>query len=100
MENFEDIRNKALELFEQRKYTISKHANARMIERKISHTDIRFVLLYGSLYKQEQDKHGDTRYTMRGWDQESRDIRIAFIIKSRLIIITVIREEEYEPNRN
>lgn len=100
MENFEPIRKKALELFEQRKYIASKHANERMIERKISHSDIKFVLLYGSLYKQEKDKYGDIRYTMRGWDQENRNIRIAFIIKNLLIIITVIREDEYEPNRN
>ncbi len=94
MEQFEEIRKKALGFFEQRKYTISKHANERMALRSISHSDIKFVLLYGSLYKQETDKYGDVRYTMRGWDQESRNIRIAFIVKNLLIIITVIREEE------
>lgn len=70
MEQFEDIRKKALELFEE------------------------LVLLHGSKYKQEIDSSGDTRYIMRGWDYESKDIRITFIIKEALIFITVIREEE------
>lgn len=94
MEQFEDIRKKALELFEERKYTISKHANGRMAERIISHSDIKLVLLYGSFYKSETDNYGDIRYTMRGWDQVNRNIRIAFIVKKLLIIISVIREEE------
>ena len=94
MDQFEKIRKNALELFEQRKFTISKHANGRMVEKRLSHSDIKLVLLYGSLYKQENDKYGDIRYTMRGWDQESSNIRIAFIVKNLLIIITVIREEE------
>jgi len=94
MGQFEEIRNRALELFELRKYAISKHANGRMIERRISHPDIKLVLLYGSLYRQETDEYGDIRYTMRGWDQDGRNIRIAFIVKDLLIIITVIREED------
>jgi len=94
MEQFEEIRKKALELFELRKYAITKHTNGRMIERRISHMDIKLVLLYGSLYRQETDDYGEIRYTMRGWDQESRDIRVAFILKNLLIIITVIREED------
>ena len=94
MEQFEEIRKMALELFEQRKYTISKHANERMAERRISHSDIKLVMLYGSLFRQETDEYGDIRYTMRGWNQESRDIRVTFIVKNLLIIITVIREEE------
>ena len=57
-------------------------------------SDIKLVLLHGSLYKQEIDAFGDLRYTMRGWDRESKGIRITFIIKQTLIIVTVIREEE------
>jgi hypothetical protein len=94
MEQFEEIRNSALELFELRKFTISKHANGRMIERRISHQDIKLVLLYGSLYRQETDEYGDIRYTMRGWNQDGINIRVAFIVKNLLIIITVIREED------
>jgi len=45
-------------------------------------------------YKSETDNYGDIRYTMRGWDQVNRNIRIAFIVKKLLIIISVIREEE------
>ncbi|MDP3105146.1 MAG: DUF4258 domain-containing protein [Candidatus Methanoperedens sp.] len=91
---FEEIRKKALELFEQRKYTISKHANERFLERSIYLSDIKLILLHGSLYKKETDSYEDIRYTMRGWDKESRNIRVTFIIKRLLIIITVIREEE------
>lgn len=57
-------------------------------------SDIKLVLLHGSLYKKEIDAFGDTRYTMRGWDHESKNIRTTFILKDVLIIITVIREEE------
>jgi hypothetical protein len=94
MEQFEDIRKKALELFEERKIIMPNHAARRMFERKILPSDIKLVLLYGSKYKQEIDSFGDTRYTMRGWDHKSKDIRITFIIKEALIFITVIREEE------
>lgn len=92
---FEEIRKIALELFEHRKYAIPKHAVERMTERCISLSDIKLVLLHGSLYRQETDDYGDIRYTMRGWDNESKNIRIAFIVKQMLIIITVIREDEY-----
>ncbi len=94
MEQFEDVRKKALELFEQRKISMPKHAVKRMAERSILPSEIKLVLLHGSLYKHEIDDSGDMRYTMRGWDYESRDIRITFVIKEALIIITVIREEE------
>jgi hypothetical protein len=94
MEQFEDIRKKALELFEERKIIMPNHAARRMFERKILPSEIKLVLLHGSKYKQEIDSSGDTRYTMRGWDYESKDIRITFIIKEALIFITVIREEE------
>jgi hypothetical protein len=94
MHEFEEIRKKALELFELRRYTMAKHAVERMAERSISLSDIKMVLLHGSLYRQEIDEHKDTRYTMRGWDHESKNIRIAFIVKHMLVIITVIREEE------
>ncbi len=93
MEQFEEIRKKALELFEQRRYMLPKHALERMTERSIYFSDIKLVLLHGSLYKQEIDDFGDLRYTMRGWDRESKGIRITFILKQTLIIITVIREE-------
>jgi hypothetical protein len=94
MEQFEEIRSKALELFEQQNISIPNHAFRRMVERNIQSSDIKLVLLYGSLYKQEIDEFGDTRFTMRGWDHMSKDIRVTFIIKEALIIITVIREDE------
>jgi|GEM_PF-3035907 len=94
MEQFEEIRKKAQELFEQRRYTISKHAIERMTERNIALSDIKLMLLHGSLYKQENDVYGDIRYTIRGWDHESKNIRVTFIVKQILIIITVIREEK------
>lgn len=94
MEKFEEIRTKALELFEQRKYLLRVHSLGRMAERGIYPSDIKLVLLHGSLYKKEVDTFGDARYTMRGWDNESKNIRITFILKDFLIIITVIREEE------
>lgn len=94
MKQFEEIRTKALELFEQRKYLLRVHSLGRMTERSIYLSDIKLVLLHGSLYKKEVDTFGDTRYTMRGWDHESKNIRVTFLIKDVLIIITVIREEE------
>lgn len=80
----------ALELFEQRKISMPNHAARRMAELP---SEIKLVL-HGSKYKQEIDGSGDTRYTMRGCDYQGKDIRITFIIKETLIIITVIREEE------
>lgn len=68
---FDEIRKKALELFEQRKYTISKHASERMAERDIYLSDIKLVLLHGSLYRQETDPYRDERYTMRGWVEKA-----------------------------
>ncbi len=94
MEQFEEIRKKALELFEQRKISMLNHAARRMAERKILLSEIKLVLLHGSLYNQERDNYGDMRYTLRGWDYEGKDIRVTFVIKEALIIITVIREEE------
>ncbi|VVB87669.1 Uncharacterised protein [uncultured archaeon] len=94
MERFEEIRKKALELFDQRKIIMPTHAVRRMTERNILSSEIKLVLLHGSLYKQETDSCGDTRYTLRGWDYEGGNIRITFVIKEALIIITVIREEE------
>ncbi len=94
MNEFEDIRKKALELFEQRKISMPTHAARRMVERKLLPSEIKLVLLHGSLYKQEIDISGDTRYTLRGWDYEGKNIRVTFVIKEALIIITVIREEE------
>lgn len=91
---FEEIRKKARELFEQKKYTLRIHALGRMTERGIYLSDIKLVLLHGSLYNQEIDKYGDIRYTVRGWDKERKTIRVTFIVKNTLIIITVIREEE------
>ncbi len=93
MEQFEEVRKKALELFEQRRYMLPKHALERMAERGIYPSDVKLVLMHGSLYKQETDTFGDLRYTMRGWDHESKNVRITFILKQTLIIITVIREE-------
>ncbi len=94
MNEFEDIRKKALELFERREISMPTHAARRMAERKILPSEIKLVLLHGSLYKQEIDISGDTRYTLRGWDYEGKNIRVTFVIKEALIIITVIREEE------
>lgn len=94
MEHFEDIRKKALELFQQEKHNIVDHALERMIERNIQYEDIELVLLHGSIYKKELDRHGDTRYNIRRTDSEKKIIRITFIIKETLIIITVIREQE------
>jgi len=70
------------------------HALERMIERNIQYEDIESALLHGSIYKQEIDRHGDMRYNIRGGDSENKIIRITFIIKENLIIITVIREQE------
>jgi len=94
MEQFEEIRKKALELFQQDKHTIMDHALERMIERNIQYEDIESLLLNGSIYKQEIDRHGDMRYNIRGEDSENKIIRITFIIKETLTIITVIREQE------
>ena len=94
MEPFEEIRKKALELFQQDKHAIVDHALERMIERNIQYEDIQLALLHGSIYKQEIDRHGDMRYNLRGADSENKIIRITFIIKENLIIITVIREQE------
>lgn len=94
MERIGEIRKKALELLEQQKISIRNHAYRRMVERNIQFSDIKLVLLHGSLYKQEIDNYGDTRYTLRGWDYESKNIRVTFVVKEALIIITVIREEE------
>ena len=94
MEQLEDIHKKALELFQLEKYTIMDHALERMIERNIQYEDIESVLLHGSIYKKEIDRHGDTRYNIRGEDSENKLIRITFIIKETLIVITVIREQE------
>lgn len=94
MEQSEEIRRKALELFQQDKHAIVDHALERMIERNIQYEDIESALLQCSIYKQEIDRHGDMRYNLRGKDIENKIIRIAFIIKENLIIITVIREQE------
>ncbi len=94
MEHFEDIRKKALELFQKEKHNIVDHALERMIERNIQYEDLELVLLRGSIYIKELDKHGDTRYNIRGADSEKKIIRITFIIKETLLIITVIREQE------
>ncbi len=94
MEHFEGIQKEALELYHQNKLTIVDHALERMIERNIQYEDIESVLIHGSIYKQEIDRHGDTRYNIRGTDTEKKFIRITFIIKENLVIITVIREQE------
>lgn len=94
MEQFEDKRKEALELFHQNKLTIVDHALERMIERNIQYEDIEAVLLHGSIYKHEIDKYGDIRYNIRGADTEKKIIRMTFIIKENLVVITVIREQE------
>lgn len=94
MEQFEDRRKEVLELYHQNKLTIVDHALERMIERNIQYEDIESVLLYGSIYKQETDRCGDIRYNIRGIDTEKKIIRITFIIKENLVVITVIREQE------
>ena len=94
MEQFEDKRKEALKLYYQNKLTIVDHALERMIERNIQYEDIESVLLNGSIYKQETDRYGDIRYNIRGVDTEKKIIRITFIIKENLVIITVIREQE------
>ncbi len=94
MEQFEDARKKALELFHQKNYILADHTLERMIEREVYFEDIESVLRSGSFYKQELDKYGDIRYSMRGTDSENKSIRITFIVKENLIIVTVIREQE------
>lgn len=94
MEKFEDIRKKALELFRQENYYIADHTLERMIERDMFYEDIDSVLHRGSFYKQEIDKWGDIRYSMRGADSDNKSVRITFIIKEKLIVVTVIREQE------
>jgi hypothetical protein len=46
MEHFEDIRKKALELFQKEKHNIVDHALERMIERNIQYEDLELVLLF------------------------------------------------------
>lgn len=94
MEQFEDKRKEALELYHQNKLTIVDHALERMIERNIQYEDIESILLHGSIYKHEIDKYGDIRYNIRGADTEKKIIRMTFIIKENLVVITVIREQE------
>lgn len=94
MEEFETIRRKALELFCEEKYTITDHAFERMIERDIAFEDIGSVLKLGSFHKTEIDRYGDIRYSMRWLVHGNGQIRITFIVKNDLIIITVIREQE------
>ena len=94
MEQFEEIREKSLKLYHQKKFTIVDHALERMIERNIQYEDIESVLRYGYIYRQETDRFGDIRYNIRGEDTEKKLIRITFTIKENLIIITVIREQE------
>lgn len=94
MEQFEDKRKEALELYHQNKLTIVDHALERMIERNIQYEDIKSILLHGSIYKHEIDKYGDIRYNIRGADTEKKIIRMTFIIKENLVVITVIREQE------
>lgn len=96
MEQFEEVRKKALGLFREEKLSVSDHALERMIERNIFYEDIETVLLSGSFYKQVIDDFGDARYSIRGVDSENKSIRIVFTIKEDLIIITVIREQEEE----
>lgn len=93
MSRIEEIRRKALELWDRGLYRISFHADRRMLERDIDKEDIRLVLLHGSLYKEERGAKGDIKYTLRGWDKHSRNIRVTIVIKELLLIITVIREE-------
>ena len=94
MKQFEEIRRKAVELFREEKYLIADHTLERMIEREIFYEDIESVLCRGSFYKQEIDKWGDVRYSMRGADIDNKSIRITFIVKEKVIIVTVIREQE------
>ncbi len=94
MEQFEDVRRKALELFQHEKYQIADHALERMIERGMFYEDIESVLRSGSFYSQEVDKWGDIRYGMQGGDSDNKRVRITFIVKELLIIVTVIREQE------
>lgn len=94
LEQFEDKRKEALELYHLNKLTIVDHALERMIERNIQYEDIESVLLQGSIYKQDIDKFGDIRYNIRGTDTEKKIIRMTFVIKENLVVITVIREQE------
>lgn len=55
---------------------------------------ITIMYKYKEIYKRIKEKHGDTRYNIRGEDSENKLIRITFIIKETLIVITVIREQE------
>lgn len=94
MTQFEEIRKKAVELFREEKYLIADHTLERMIEREIFYEDIESVLCRGSFYKQEIDNWGDVRYSMRGADSDNKSIRITFIVKEKVIVVTVIREQE------
>ena len=94
MEQFEDVRKKALQLFQHGKYLIADHTLERMIERDIFYEDIESVLSCGSFYSQELDKWGDIRYGMQGADSDNKRIPITFIVKDELIVVTVIREQE------
>ena len=94
MEQFDCIQKEALALYYQNKLIIVDHALERMIERNIQYEDIESVLIHGSIYKRETDRHGDIRYNIRGADTEKKIIRLTFIIKENLVIITVIREQE------
>jgi len=51
MEQFEEIRTKALELFQHDKYSIVDHALERMIEKNIQYEDIESVPIHCLIYR-------------------------------------------------
>jgi len=60
-----------------------------MIQREITTTDIKLVLLHGSIKKQPRG-----RYRFKGWCMDKRDCQVVIEFENGLIIITAISDEK------
>lgn len=75
------------------KYTFSKHALIRLLERDIARTEVVQVLLSG-YHESAKDAFsaafGSWNYAFHGRTAEQRELRVAIAMEDGLVIITVI----------
>jgi hypothetical protein len=89
-----DVLKKTRECVENGRYYDTSHAAVRKIQRKISLTDVLYILQHGYHERQKDQykpEYGDWTYSIRGNSIDGRDIRIAVAFdEDDMLIITVI----------
>lgn len=89
-----NVLKRAEECIEANRYFDTSHALLRKRQRRISLTDVLYVLRHGYHEKrkdQYKPEHKDWNYSIRGLTLDGRDIRIAIAFdEDGMLIITVI----------